>query len=345
MTATRRSATLDDFGRSCPYCRYPFDKGSLVDECGACHAVHHEDCWADGGGCAVVGCAGAGTAVPTTAALPSPVAPAAAPPTGPAFAAPVGAPSWPTAPPPGPPPTPARGRGPLYALLALLATLIVAGGVGGALLVAGGDGDGGGEGDGGSTLAGVATVRAEEPDLAGDAAAAPTAAPEATPTTDDGAADDAPGATAGAAASGTELGRRVQGDGYSIASPGAGWVRDHTDRLFADERSRFYETKWHLKGRPEIVALVDYTPGFGGSAREGAAGVREAYSQATEHAFEAIGGDDWLFEFTTGGVHKYDRFSSACGSGWAVLGSAPATAFARYRDRFAAFAASLEPDC
>src|SRR4051812_22419619 len=59
MSATQqRTAAATDTGRACPYCRFPLKEGVAVCECGACHSVHHDDCWADNGGCAIVGCSG-----------------------------------------------------------------------------------------------------------------------------------------------------------------------------------------------------------------------------------------------------------------------------------------------
>lgn len=52
-----------DAGRSCPYCRFPIKEGAPAERCDACGSLHHEDCWSDGGGCAVLGCTNAGTIV------------------------------------------------------------------------------------------------------------------------------------------------------------------------------------------------------------------------------------------------------------------------------------------
>lgn len=46
----------DDTGKTCPYCRFPVKEQSSITVCGACSSVHHDDCWADNGGCSVVGC-------------------------------------------------------------------------------------------------------------------------------------------------------------------------------------------------------------------------------------------------------------------------------------------------
>jgi hypothetical protein len=45
-------------GRACPYCRFPLKEGVGMVQCGACGAAHHEDCFADNRGCAVVACTG-----------------------------------------------------------------------------------------------------------------------------------------------------------------------------------------------------------------------------------------------------------------------------------------------
>lgn len=45
-----------DSGRLCPYCRFPLKDGIVAYKCDDCGALHHDDCWADGTGCAVLGC-------------------------------------------------------------------------------------------------------------------------------------------------------------------------------------------------------------------------------------------------------------------------------------------------
>jgi hypothetical protein len=57
---TRVIATASDAERLCPYCRFPLKEGTPAERCDACDSLHHEDCWRDGGGCAVRGCARAG---------------------------------------------------------------------------------------------------------------------------------------------------------------------------------------------------------------------------------------------------------------------------------------------
>ena len=65
---TRVIATAADVGRSCPYCRFPLKEGTAAERCDSCGSLHHEDCWNDGGGCAVLGCPEAGKAAAAAAA-------------------------------------------------------------------------------------------------------------------------------------------------------------------------------------------------------------------------------------------------------------------------------------
>ena len=63
----------EEAGKTCPYCRFPLKAGGQAVRCDACGTVHHEECWEEGGGCAVLGCRNAGAA-----SAPTVVAPAAA---------------------------------------------------------------------------------------------------------------------------------------------------------------------------------------------------------------------------------------------------------------------------
>jgi hypothetical protein len=81
-TPISRAALTEDAGRTCPYCRFALKQGATIIECGACHAPHHDDCWQDNAGCAVMGCKGGPGAGPTRAPLPdAPAQPAAPTPT------------------------------------------------------------------------------------------------------------------------------------------------------------------------------------------------------------------------------------------------------------------------
>ncbi|HEV7493338.1 RING finger protein [Baekduia sp.] len=117
MTAIARRATAADAGRACPFCRFALKAGAQAAQCPACSAVHHAECWADNGGCAIMGCTaapGQRAAAPAPPPLPPPPRVAPAPTAGAGVA----------------PPPPTRsgspgGRGLLVAVI--VATLVVAG--------------------------------------------------------------------------------------------------------------------------------------------------------------------------------------------------------------------------
>jgi len=71
------SVTAEETGRTCPYCGFPLKQGIAAERCDDCGAIHHEDCWNDGGGCAVVGCGGghAGDSARTRVMPPMPTSP------------------------------------------------------------------------------------------------------------------------------------------------------------------------------------------------------------------------------------------------------------------------------
>lgn len=83
VTVTEQAA-----GKICPYCRFPVKSGLTVESCDSCQTLHHEECWDEGGGCAVFGCpnaagkAGAAAPAPATtplSQLPPPPPPGATP--------------------------------------------------------------------------------------------------------------------------------------------------------------------------------------------------------------------------------------------------------------------------
>jgi hypothetical protein len=136
---TRVIATAADVGRSCPYCRFPLKEGSAAERCDSCSSLHHEDCWSDGGGCAVLGCASAGVATAAAPAGPQagwsgPAYQQGAPPTAPqapptqaypGYGAPPGYPP----PPPAPPTPPRSGNQAVLAIAVIIALLGIGTGV------------------------------------------------------------------------------------------------------------------------------------------------------------------------------------------------------------------------
>ncbi|MBT3194799.1 MAG: DUF4190 domain-containing protein [Verrucomicrobia bacterium] len=41
---------------SCSYCRMPLNHNEAINTCPSCRTPHHEECWAENGGCSVFGC-------------------------------------------------------------------------------------------------------------------------------------------------------------------------------------------------------------------------------------------------------------------------------------------------
>jgi Prokaryotic RING finger family 1 len=66
-------------GRTCPYCRFPLKPDVPAVRCDACSSVYHRECWEEGGGCAILGCANAVQGAAGTGAYEGQPAPAPAP--------------------------------------------------------------------------------------------------------------------------------------------------------------------------------------------------------------------------------------------------------------------------
>ena len=156
--AQPRTATSEEAGRNCPYCRFAFKQGVSLLVCPSCHAPHHEECWADNGGCSIVGCPSAAPATATaTASAPA----VAAPP--PAGVAPTAAASL---------PAPRRGVWSPLALVALGALIAGAGAAGAYALTRDRDS---------ASSSTEPVARATAAASATTPATEPTAAPEPTP--------------------------------------------------------------------------------------------------------------------------------------------------------------------
>src|SRR3954452_24073632 len=59
-TVSETTISSEQAGKTCPYCRFPLKAGTKAVVCDACGTIHHEECWRDGGGCAVLGCVNVG---------------------------------------------------------------------------------------------------------------------------------------------------------------------------------------------------------------------------------------------------------------------------------------------
>lgn len=318
-SAVHRAAAAHDAGRSCPYCRFPIKGGGLAAVCTGCSAIHHAECWTDNQGCAVVGCAQAPVArrlPPRTSPRPPTTLPQATrQPPSVALASPAAAAlDQPAAPRPR-----AQTRGLTLAVGGLALAVV---GVAVVLLVTRSD----------------AGTRKVVPPASISHAPATTSGPTA------GAAPPAaasPGQTTTRPTDQT----RYTGQGFAIGYP-SGWS---LDRREIDEGG-YVESRWHLPGEPAVVLLIDHTVGTHGTAAQAGQGVRSGVSHENGYRELAWGsqalpaGPAQIWQFVVGGQEEIDTFLVVCGTGYGVLGKAPAAEFSQYQTLFAEATRSLTPD-
>lgn len=138
----------------------------------------------------------------------------------------------------------------------------------------------------------------------------------------------------------------ADGGAFTIHPP-AGWVRDRRN----ENRGTYYESSWHERGNPDATFLVDYTPGFSGTPRRGAQGVRKLFRNVSDYVELDFSPTDvgdfsaWRWEFESRGLHKLDTFLVECGTGFAALGAAPSDSWVDYVDLFEAAIQTLSPTC
>jgi hypothetical protein len=129
--------------------------------------------------------------------------------------------------------------------------------------------------------------------------------------------------------------------------PPRGWVRDAREK----DHGSYVESRWHPAGTPAAFLLIDHTAGFRGTAVEGARSVRRMTRENADYrelgfARAALSGTDaWRWEFALGDVRKVDWFLTDCGTGYALLGAAPADRWDEFKQSFIDAARSLKPQC
>lgn len=139
----------------------------------------------------------------------------------------------------------------------------------------------------------------------------------------------------------------TKGNGFTIQRPAGNWVRDHLEL----QKTGYIETRWHLAGSPNIVFLIDHTPGYSGSARSGAEGVMAPYAHVSSYrklsfAAETLpAGEAWRWEYEVDGKRSVDTFIVVCNTGYAVLGSSPPAQWAHYAQAFDEATSTLTPEC
>src|SRR6202030_1592153 len=60
---------------------------------------------------------------------------------------------------------------------------------------------------------------------------------------------------------------------FTVQLPPGNWVLEHQEQA----RTGYVDTRWHLAGNPNIIFVVDYTPGFSGAPVTAAEGVRKLF--------------------------------------------------------------------
>jgi hypothetical protein len=303
----------------CPYCHVGL-KAATVTRCSACGAGHHPECWAENGGCAILGCS-----LRATPARP-PVSP---PPAAAEAAAQHGA-----------------GRGnPSTIGVAAAVIVAVAVAVAAAAVVVLSDSD---------DVAGTVTTVTVAPEVLTttvQGAPSPTPVVEqqtgATPTT-----------TAATATTPTSAGRLVAGSRYAVRIP-AGWRTEASGEYHRATRATensYTESRWRSPEDVNTYIHIDYTTGFEGSVADAAKGVRSDYRKSAdfrERSFGPITLDDgrelwrWRYAREEDGVfvEKVDYFLSGCDTGFALLGVAPAPRWPQMARTYARVAGSLQPRC
>ncbi|HEY2766750.1 MAG TPA: hypothetical protein VGI76_00745, partial [Solirubrobacteraceae bacterium] len=177
----------------------------------------------------------------------------------------------------------------------------------------------------------------------------PTQTNTTEPNTGPTSTQSGPSASGAAAAStATDLASTpTRGNDFTIQRPGGHWIIDHHEL----RKTGYIETRWHLAGDPSVIFLVDHTPGFKGTARQGAESVSGLFTHIASYhelgfaADKLPAGKAWRWEYEVHGTHSIDTFLMSCDTGYAARGAAPSAQWARYAKSFENAIATLTPVC
>jgi glucose dehydrogenase len=138
------------------------------------------------------------------------------------------------------------------------------------------------------------------------------------------------------------------GDTYTIGRP-TGWTTVSSEVT----TGRYTESRWVLPSQPTTVAfLVNHSAAPSGlTPTSGGAPVRALYIgnpnytelQWSLQNFPSGQGRVWQFIYSD--EEEIDTFFVACGTGYGILGKAPADEFSHYQGLFAEATRSFEPTC
>lgn len=132
------------------------------------------------------------------------------------------------------------------------------------------------------------------------------------------------------------------------ASVPTGWRTEADDA----DHGAYLESKWRDPAHPDTSVLIDATPGYTGTAEEGATSVRNQTERTPGYreisfgpAHTAAGRRVWRWQFELGASRRVDDFFVACGTGVAVLGSASVRRFADEQRTFDHVTSSTRAAC
>lgn len=308
----------ENVGKTCPYCRFPLKVGAPTTVCPACEAVHHAECWADNGGCAMVGCSGGPRETPASPereAPPTLVRPTQARPLAP----------------PSPPGTPGQRRGNSWIVVLAVASLGTVIAVITALAL--------------GVLDGPSTRVLTESRTLTERVRSPSASPaegttsgETTPSREGGETGESP------AEPGLE---KYTGSAVTASIP-SGWVQGEREVSKPQE----VESTWHEDGDTGTYLLIDkHVPPDPPSLEAAAQPVRaqlereSGYHEVSWGEGDLEGRSSWEWVFEVPGSERVDYFFNTCNGPAAVLGSSAPDRFQQLRATFRAVAASVRTPC
>lgn len=323
-TGTPEKAVPEDAGRTCPYCRFPLKEGVRAVACASCNTLHHEECWQDGRGCAIFGCAGSHTPVRGDAT-------------------PASAPRVSTADGDNPSPTlnesagvsaahrgdgaaSRRWRAASLKYIAPISLVLVTAAIAAVVLTS-------------TSKPEIITriVKRTTTVVMAGTASTTTATVGSTPATTPTATDQtSPRGLVSYA-----------GPSYSIDYP-AGWLPGESNQSSGAGRQN--ESTWESPDNSAISMLVDDSARRAGETDEsGATPVRDQVAQSSTYEQLAWGpvslqaGTAWQWRFQVADEETVDTFYMTCNTGYGILERAPISSFPKYAALFSNITNSFRP--
>jgi hypothetical protein len=297
----------------CPYCHFGL-KSSETVSCPGCRAGHHLECWAENGGCAVLGCSAAATPGPAAVVPAQPMASRAAvtPP-----------------PPPAPAVAPAAHRGGSSSMLVVACVVAV-------IAIAG-------------AVAAVALTRSADSKSAGVTQTVTRAAATPRDPGSDGVTPPSASSETGRLVQGASYSFRLPA-GFETESSGVYHAAERAgENSYTESQWRSTE---YPNTEIHIDYTTGFTSDLEESTR-GVRSRRHKGPDYHEYSFGSYTRGDgslawrWHFSSIERGVemHRVAYYLAGCDTGYALLGVTPASSWEQLSDVFETAAASLHPRC